>query len=160
MTMVFCSPSLRGDRGQVGCPKKSQCGLSQSWLLMFSQSKRFLFTSQTFCITVFIADSVLSMSLSDMTPGSFVCSGTLTGVIFCAAVLHLFWHVCLSFLSTFAKTRLVESRIFITVFVLELSVWAPSHEFSFLVAALPCVFWKRRFHLFICWWSNLLKCWQ
>ena len=38
---------------------------------------------------VFIVDSVLSLSLSDMTPGSFVCSGRLTGVDFCAAILHL-----------------------------------------------------------------------
>lgn len=49
----------------------------------------FLFTSQTFCITVFIVDSVLSMSLSDMIPGTFVCFGTLAGVDFCTAI-HLF----------------------------------------------------------------------
>lgn len=92
--MVFCSPSLRGDGGQVGYPKKSQCGpsLYQSVVTtdVFSFQIWFLFTSQTFCITVFIVDSVLSMSLSDMTPGTFVCCGTLTGVNFCAAVFHLF----------------------------------------------------------------------
>lgn len=43
-----------------------------------------------FVLLFFIVDSVLSMSLSDMTPGSFVCSGTLTGVDLCAAILHLF----------------------------------------------------------------------
>lgn len=49
----------------------------------------FSFTSQRFCI-ILIVDSVLSMSLSDSTPGSFVCSGTGTGVDFWAVILHLF----------------------------------------------------------------------
>lgn len=55
----------------------------------FPAQQHLLFPSQMFCITVYIVDSVLSLSLSDMTPGSFVCSGRLTGVDFCAAILHL-----------------------------------------------------------------------
>lgn len=102
---------VMGDK--LGIPRRASVAqdLYQSVVTAngFSIQVCFLFTSQTFCITVFIVDSVLSTSLSDMTPGSFVCSGTLTGVNFCAAVLHLFWHVYLSFLSIFAKTRLVDS---------------------------------------------------
>lgn len=85
----------------------------------------FLFTSQTFCITVFIADSVLSISLSDMTPGSFcllwhinwcgfLCSNS-SSVLTCVSVIFI----------KFCQDQ--TGRILITVFVLELSVCEPLH---------------------------------
>lgn len=71
---------------------------------------------------------------------------------FCAAVLHLFWHVYLSFLSIFAKARLVESS---SQYLFWNCLCEPLHMNS--LSWWPCVFWKGRYRLFICWWEQFIK---
>lgn len=91
MEILLLPPSLKSDRGQAGGPEqRTAVYRSLFTACVFPTPACFLFPHQAFCIPAFIVDSVLSLSLSDMTPGSFVCSGRLTGVDFCAAILHLF----------------------------------------------------------------------
>lgn len=118
-----CSPPLRGDTGQAGCPEQSWCGLclytSQFWLLIFpSPSVVFVHQSNIlyycfYCWQCFIYvfiwyDSRYFCLLWHINWCGFLYSNS--SVLTCISIIFI--NFCQD------QTR----RILITVFVLELSV--------------------------------------